>query len=85
MFINTIAVGPLEPAAFWVTGGATVALVRVRCEKGRVKAGEDVAGAAEARLQSCVNGVRKAMTRVRGRGALKRLVYGIIGAYGVGQ
>lgn len=50
MFINTIAVGPLEPAAFWVTGGTTVAMAlraavsclrlewRVRvCESGRRK------------------------------------------------
>jgi hypothetical protein len=27
MFMNTIAVGPLELIAFWVTGGATVAIV----------------------------------------------------------
>lgn len=25
MFIKTIAVGPFDPVAFWVTGGATVA------------------------------------------------------------
>ena len=26
MFMNTIAVGPFDPVAFWVTGGATVAI-----------------------------------------------------------
>ena len=28
MFMNTIAVGPLEPAELWETGGATVAIER---------------------------------------------------------
>lgn len=28
MFMNTIAVGPFEPAESWVTGGATVAIAR---------------------------------------------------------
>lgn len=28
MFMNTIAVGPFEPAASWVTGGAMVAIAR---------------------------------------------------------
>jgi hypothetical protein len=39
MFMNTMAVGPLEPTAFCVTGGATVALnlfavhwARTRCD-----------------------------------------------------
>jgi hypothetical protein len=26
MFMNTIAVGPLDPIELWVTGGATVAM-----------------------------------------------------------
>lgn len=28
MFMNTIAVGPFEPAGSWVTGGAMVAIAR---------------------------------------------------------
>ena len=29
MFMNTIAVGPLDDVASWVTGGATVAIDRI--------------------------------------------------------
>ena len=59
IFMNTMAVGPFEPIAFCVTGGTTVAWFLVHCAdhiRGEV-AGEGT----EARLQSCVMGLRRAM------------------------
>jgi hypothetical protein len=59
MFINTMAVGPLEPAAFCVTGGATVALPLLHCEA--LGNRTDVAGVGVARLIACAMGVRIAI------------------------
>lgn len=60
MFIKTIAVGPLEPVAFCVTGGATVALPRLH--RGAHVTKSEVAGEfVVARLATCVIGVRIAI------------------------
>ena len=50
IFMNTIAVGPFEPTAFWVTGGATVAWFLVHREDHIC--GEVTDEGAEARLHN---------------------------------
>lgn len=58
IFINTIAVGPFEPVAFCVTGGATLALPLLHCDK------TDVAGVVDvARLQALAMGARNAIEK----------------------
>jgi hypothetical protein len=62
MFIKTIAVGPLAPAAFCVTGGATVALPLLHREahgdRNKVAGELDVA-----RFAACAMGVRMAIAK----------------------
>lgn len=62
MFINTMAVGPFEPVASCVTGGATVAFALLHCAAHGDKT--DVAGDFDvARLNAHARGVRRAMLK----------------------
>lgn len=64
MFIKTIAVGPFEPVASCVTGGATVALPLLPGAAHGART--DVAGDVDvARLTACAMGARIAMTNKR--------------------
>ena len=58
MFMNTMAVGPLEPAVLCVTGGATVALPLLHNDE--VHGDKDVT-----RLAACAMGVRIAIATTK--------------------
>lgn len=62
MFMNTIAVGPLEPEVAFVADGATVALLRLHCEACGRKA--DVAGETDVtRVHARERGARNAIAK----------------------
>ena len=66
--MNTIAVGPFEPVASCVTGGATVACPLLhRDEYGKIAVPEEADGVANvARLHACVKGARRAIEKNAG-------------------
>lgn len=73
MFMKTMAVGPLEPAALWVTGGATDALPLLHCEAygARTEVAEDEVTRWPARAK----GVRSA---IEGKREMNKLAQRII-------